>query len=138
MLKIRFYYDNVTFRIRGVIETRKLIEKVTSKEKYLTGDLNFIITNDKRIKRINNEFLNHDYFTDVIAFNYSNSKIMNGEIYISIDTVRRNAHNYKISLKNELTRVMIHGTLHLCGYEDKKIKERSLMREKEDYWLKSI
>jgi rRNA maturation RNase YbeY len=86
--------------------------------------------------KINKEFLRRDYLTDVIAFDYSDRDRINGEIYISIETVKRNSLNYKVSLKNEMLRVFIHGTLHLCGYEDNNGKEKKRMTDKEDYWIK--
>ena len=135
---IRLYYDNTQYRLRESRKALSLIEKVIRKENRISGDLNFIITNDKRLREINVEFLNHDYFTDVIAFGYSDGKKIEGEIYLSYETIKDNSINYKVSLKNELLRVMIHGTLHLCGYEDKNEDEKSVMREKENYWLKQI
>jgi rRNA maturation RNase YbeY len=104
-------------------------------EKFIPGDLNFVITNDERLKEINIEFLKHNYFTDVIAFNYSENNRINGEIYVSLETVKRNAVVYKVSLRMELLRVMIHGTLHLCGYNDKTENERNVMKLIEDRWI---
>jgi rRNA maturation RNase YbeY len=135
-LKIRIFYDDIRFRLRGSKNILKLIEKVIEKENKLSGDLNFIITKDRNIKRINKEFLDHDYYTDVIAFGYNENKIINGEVYISFDTIKINANNYKVSLKNELLRVMIHGTLHLCGYRDANKEKKKSMKVIEDRWLK--
>ena len=138
MLNIRFYYDNVKYRIRGVKEITRLLKKVIRKEKRLSGDLNFIITTDKSLKNINREFMNSDYFTDVISFNYESGTMLDGEVYISLGTVRKNAHNYKVSLRNELIRVVIHGTLHICGYEDKTKREKLRMKKREDFWMNKL
>jgi len=91
--------------------------------------------NDKEIIKINREFLKHDYNTDVIAFDYGNSFLMEGEVYMSLETIKVNAINYKVSFRKELLRVMIHGTLHLCGFNDSTENERRTMKKKEDEWL---
>lgn len=135
-MKIRIFYDNVDFRIKGWRKIKKLIEKVISKEDKISGDLNFILTNDSILKKINIEFLKHNYNTDVISFNYYDQNNLTGEIYISIETVKRNAKNYKVSYRNEMIRVIIHGVLHICGYEDRDDREKREMRKHEDFWLK--
>jgi probable rRNA maturation factor len=135
-LKIKVFYDNIDYRIKDKAKTIKLIERVIRSENKIPGDLYFIITNDNELIKINREFLRRNSFTDVITFDYSNKEIINGEIYISINAVKRNAHNYKVSLYEELKRVMIHGILHLMGYKDKKKKEKEKMTELEDLWLR--
>jgi probable rRNA maturation factor len=135
-LKIRIFYDNIDFRIRSWRKIKKLVEKVITKEGKISGDLNFIITNDTVLKEINVKFLSHDYFTDAISFNYDYQNNLAGEIYISIDTVKRNAKNYKVSYSDELLRVIIHGVLHICDYDDKKDEERKKMRRLENLWMK--
>jgi probable rRNA maturation factor len=135
-LKIRIFYDEVKYRLRESKKALKIIEKVIRSEKQLPGDLCFIITSDEKLIEINREFLNHDFFTDVIAFTNKEQKYIGGEVYISIHTVKRNAHNYKVSLRDEIIRVMIHGTLHLCGYDDNTGKRKAEMSNKEDKWLR--
>lgn len=135
-MSIRIFYDEIDFRLKGWRKVKKIIEKVISDEKRISGDLIFILTNDSFIKDLNRKFLKHNYYTDVISFNYGNEKKVEGEIYISIDTVKINAVNYKVSYNLELLRVIIHGVLHLCGREDKSKKGRILMRKKEDFWMK--
>jgi probable rRNA maturation factor len=134
-LNIRLFYDETRFRIKGWKKRRILIEKVITGEGKTPGDLNFILTTDKNIRIINAEFLKHNYNTDVISFNYETDHFITGEVYISIDTVKRNAKNYKISYSTELLRVIIHGVLHLCGYNDTSEAEREGMRKREDFWL---
>lgn len=134
-MRIHFFYDEIRFRLKKSAPLKELIAEVIRVEGKIPGDLIFILTNDSNLISINREFLKHDYFTDVITFDYCNGNTVNGEIYISIDTVRNNAINYKVSLKQELKRVVIHAVLHLCGFDDKSDEERRIMRMKEDYWL---
>ena len=113
----------------------KVIEKVIGEKEKISGDLNFIITNDETLRKINIQFLGHDYDTDVISFNYCSGNIINGEVYVSIDTVKENAKKYNVSLNMEIRRVFIHGILHLLGYDDKTKKQKADMKKMEDIWL---
>jgi rRNA maturation RNase YbeY len=135
-LSIKIFYDDISFRYRGWRKFEQLLQELIRKENRQTGDLSIILTTDVNLRKINVEFLEHDYYTDVITFNYNEGDVINGEIYISIDTVKENSVNYNISFKNELTRVMIHGVLHLTGYNDKSDEEKLVMRNMEDFWLK--
>jgi len=134
-LSIRIFYDDTNYRLKGWRNAAEIIRKIIGMENKVSGDLSFIITNDKNLRKLNVQFLEHDYNTDVIAFNYNDGIVINGEIYISLETVKQNAINYEISLKNELIRVMIHGVLHLTGYDDKTEEQKLVMRKKEDMWL---
>jgi probable rRNA maturation factor len=134
-LNIRIFYDEVDFRLSGWRKIKTLLEKVIRDEKKAPGDLNFIFTDDNLLKKINIKFLKHNYYTDVISFDYNEGDTLNGEVYISIETVKMNAKNYKVSYREELLRVMIHGLLHICGHEDGTPEERRQMKILEDHWL---
>ena len=108
------------------------IKSIVNKYGYKLGEINYIFCSDKYILEINRQYLNHDYFTDIITFNYNNDKLISSDIYISIDTVAKNAEYYYVKFENELNRVMIHGILHLLGFDDKSEDEKIVMRKKED------
>lgn len=96
------------------------------------GNLNYLFCDDREIIRVNREFLRHDYYTDIITFDYSHKNKVAGDIFISLDTVRSNAEDLKVSYDNELMRVIVHGLLHLCGIDDKGPGEREIMEAAEN------
>ena len=126
-MSIGIYYDNIKFRLRQTGNTKIFLEKVIREQKKIPGDLYFIFKDDQGVLDINRKFLKHNYYTDVISFDYSENKMVSGEVYISIDTVRKNSKIYKVRLHEEVIRVMIHGTLHICGYNDNNEKNREEM-----------
>ncbi len=134
-MAIKIYYRDVKFRLGKTKDIKQWIGEVIRAEGKKPGDLSFIFVGDSEILEINKEFLEHDYYTDVIAFDYHNGDIINGEIYLSIDTIRKNAIRYTKRLKEEILRVMVHGTLHLTGYSDDEQIQKSIMRQKEDQYL---
>lgn len=106
--------------------------KVAESHNRKIGNINYLFCDDKEILRVNREFLNHDYFTDIITFDYSNKNRISGDIFISLDTVKSNAEDLKVSYDSEILRVIIHGLLHLCGIGDKGPGEREIMEKCEN------
>ena len=137
-MKINIFYDQIKYRLRRSKKVKELIIKVIRNEKKIPGDLNFVFTNDNFVREINRKFLNDDYYTDVITFDNSEGNNISGEIYISVDTVRINAKKYRSTLRDEIIRVMIHGTLHLCGYDDKEEEEKRNMFERGEIYVNEI
>lgn len=117
--------------------TRWIKETITSEGKTL-GDISFIFCSDTYLLEVNKQYLNHDYFTDIITFDYVEGNLISGDIFISCDRVKENAAEFKTGFDNELFRIIIHGVLHLLGYKDKSKKDKLLMTEKEDLYLKVL
>ena len=102
----------------------------------IIGEITFVFCSDDSLRKVNRKFLKHDYYTDVITFNYCDGEVVSGDILVSVDRVRENARDYNALFDDELSRVMIHGVLHLLEYSDQSKRECSLMREREDESLK--
>lgn len=113
-------------------ETTRWIKKVAATYERKVGEIGYMFVNDEKILEVNNEYLSHDYYTDVITFDYCEGDILNGDIVISLDTVRTNAEKFGKTYEEELYRVIIHGILHLCGINDKGPGEREIMEENEN------
>jgi len=105
-------------------ETTAWIRRVAATYGRTTGDIGYLFVNDEKILETNRQFLGHDYYTDIITFDYSEGDVINGDIMISVDTVQSNAKKYGLRFDDELNRVVIHGILHLCGINDKGPGER--------------
>ena len=116
-------------------ELVKWITTTITEENYQTDYVDYIFCDDNYLGKINYKYLKHKTLTDIITFNYNDGNLISGDIFISIERVRENANAYSDSFRNELHRVMIHGVLHLCGYNDKTNDEKAIMRQKEDYYL---
>ena len=122
--------------LRERTRLKLFIKKLIKAEGGELSSLNYIFCNNKKLLKINQEFLGHDDYTDIITFNLSpDPQIIEGEVYISVDRVRENARIFKSPLKEELLRVVFHGALHLCGYRDKNKVDIKEMRKAEDRWL---
>ena len=138
-MPVSFYKENVRFRLSNrnrLLDVIKLIGLVEQKE---IGDISVVFVSDKRLLEINRKFLDHDFFTDIITFQYSaGTSVISGDLFISIERVSENAVQLDVPFKDELSRVVIHGVLHLCGYRDKQAVEKNTMRKKEDFYLDSM
>ncbi len=133
---ITFQNQSISFKLKEKTKLKSWIKIITEKEKHILGDINYIFCSDDELLEINQKHLNHNTFTDIITFDYTEAKKINSDIFISIDRVAENAEKFKVSFDDELHRVMIHGILHLCGYKDKTKADAELMRKKENASLK--
>lgn len=129
---IEFNTENVAMPAIDPEQTRQWIIRVAADHDRIVGPLSYIFTDDPTILKVNLEFLKHDYFTDIITFDYSRRSMISGDIYISLDTVKSNAEQLGVPYADELHRVIIHGVLHLCGINDKGPGEREIMEANEN------
>ncbi len=129
------YADVKSIALKNKTGLKTFIFSVFKKEKKRVASINYIFCSDQYLLQINKDFLQHDYYTDIITFDLSDKNAIVGEIYISVDRVKDNSSVQGTSFSNELLRVMFHGVLHLCGYRDKTKSEITVMRQKEDYYL---
>ena len=131
-------YEDVDDLSLNDIDLTNWISKVCVTENYNLGDISLIFCSDEYLLDMNRTHLDHDYYTDIITFDYTDNQIVSGDLFISIDRVRDNANDFNVSFEHELHRVIIHGVLHLCGYKDKSDDEEKLMRTKENNALSLI
>ena len=133
---VRYFFEDTKF----VFKNRKLnnlwLKTVAESEVRRLGDVSIIFCSDNYILDVNQKYLSHDYFTDVITFDYCEGNLLSGDIFVSVDSVRENAITYgAVSFEEELNRVMVHGLLHLIGYDDHTQEDTAIMRSKENYYL---
>mgnify|MGYP001223319864 FL=1 len=132
------FHNEIEFVLQNQQELRRWIKKVITSENKEMGEINYIFCSDEYLLEKNIKYLDHDTLTDIITFNYCKGQIITSDIMISIDRVKENSTIFDNSFSEELHRVMIHGILHLIGYDDKTEKEKKLMREKENFYLKKL
>lgn len=136
MGSINFFNEDINFTLRQKIKLRNWIRSTIEHNQHKLEIINYIFTPDNYLLTINKEYLDHDTFTDVIAFNQSNDpKLLEADIYISIERIKNNAKKFNLPISDELHRVMIHGVLHLLGFTDKEESEKAVMRKKENHYL---
>lgn len=132
---IRYYCEDISFKLKDKALNNKWLKMVAASELKKIGNINIIFCSDNYILDVNMKYLQHDYFTDIITFDYCEKDILSGDLFISIDSVRENSLFYGTEFPEELNRVMVHGVLHLIGYDDHTEEDIKIMRSKENYYL---
>ncbi|HUH28991.1 rRNA maturation RNase YbeY [Gelidibacter sp.] len=134
---ISFNYET-EFELPNEDELSKWISDTISNEGFREGEINYIFCDDAYLLDLNVKFLEHDTLTDIISFDYTLGKLISGDVYISVERVKENAKDFDVTFENELSRVMIHGILHYCGYKDKTESDEAEMRSKENYYISKL
>lgn len=132
---ISYYNEDISFNLKAKLLNNRWLKMVIESEIKKTGDISIIFCSDNYILDVNMKYLQHDYFTDIITFDYCEGSRISGDLFISIDSVRENAIHYGVDFETELDRVMVHGVLHLLGYDDHSPEDIAMMREKENYYI---
>lgn len=134
-MMISFFFEDIDFTFKCKTLTRQWLKLVAESEIRRIGDINIIFCSDNYVLDINQKYLQHDYFTDIITFDYCEGDRLSGDLFISIDSVRENSIEYGTEFENELNRVIVHGVLHLIGYDDHTDEDIAMMRKKENYYI---
>lgn len=132
---ISYFSEDIAFNLKGKLLNNKWLKMVIESEIKKTGDISIIFCSDRYILDVNMKYLQHDYFTDIITFDYCEGNRISGDLFVSIDSVRENAIHFGVDFETELDRVMVHGVLHLIGYDDHNEKDIAVMRQKENYYI---
>ena len=132
---ISYYFEDTDFIFKGKTRNSKWLRLVAESEIRKIGDISIIFCSDNYILDVNQKYLQHDYFTDIITFDYCEGDRLTGDLFISVDSVRENAVEYGTEFSEELYRVIVHGVLHLIGYDDHNDEDIAMMRKKENYYL---
>lgn len=132
---VSYYTEDIDFTFKGKLKNNKWLRLVAESEIRRLGDITIIFCSDNYILDVNQKYLQHDYFTDIITFDYCEGDKLSGDLFISVDSVRENAIEYGTEFEEELHRVIVHGILHLIGYDDHTEEDIAVMRKKENYYL---
>ncbi len=135
---IQYIADRVEMPVIETQTINRWIKIIAADFQKKIGKISYIFCNDQKILEVNNQYLSHDYFTDIITFDYGKNNIISGDVFISIDTVKANAEEYGVRFEEELNRIIIHGILHLCGNNDHTLELRKCMTEKENVALEKL
>ena len=130
---IQFFYENLPETVNSAYKI--WLQEIISSEDKKLGEINYIFCDDEYLLKVNQDYLQHDYYTDIITFDYVKGKTISGEIFVSLQRISDNASTLSKDFEEELRRVLAHGILHLSGYKDKTEEEEQLMRSKEDFYL---
>ncbi len=134
---ISFYYET-DFSLRKEFEISNWISGVIASENRKEGEINYIFCDDSYLHKLNVKFLDHDTLTDIISFDNSLGKILHGDVFISVERAQDNAKDFDVSFDEEIHRLIVHGVLHYCGFNDKTAEDAKIMRDKEDFYLKQL
>lgn len=134
---INFFFENID-EISLREDLKQWIESIITAEGKKLGDINYIFCDDEYLLKVNQDYLQHDYYTDIITFDYVKGKTISGDIFVSLERIKDNAETLGKPYPSEFRRVVAHGVLHLCGYKDKSEEDEKLMREKEDFYIDKI
>ena len=137
-MSIQYFSEDVPFPKLKRRATSKWIKNVITSEGKRVGDISFIFCSDSYLLDVNKKYLDHDYYTDIITFDYVEGLVISGDIFISVDRVKENSVEFKATSADELNRILIHGILHLLGYKDKQKKDKILMTEKENFYINEL
>jgi rRNA maturation RNase YbeY len=137
-MSIHFFNEDLPLPKLKKRLTANWLKEVILFEGKRVGEVSFIFCSDAYLLDVNKKFLDHDYYTDVITFDYVEGNVISGDIFISLDRISENANSLNISFLDELNRIMVHGVLHLLGYKDKSKEDKNLMTEREDYFIKLL
>ena len=132
---IRYFCEDIKFTYKNKLANNRWLKMVAGSEIRKIGDINVIFCSDNYILDVNMKYLQHDYFTDIITFDYCEGKVFSGDLFISVDSVRENSIEFGTDFEEELHRVIVHGVLHLIGYDDHTEEDKKVMRQKENYYL---
>ena len=134
---VRYYNDSTTYRLREKRKVAAWLKMVAEQEGYTLGDVTYIFCSSEVHRKMNIDYIGHDYFTDIITFDYRELEegVVSGDIFIDVETVADNARIYGVTAREEMLRVVVHGVLHLCGQKDKEPEDEKEMHRKEDKYL---
>lgn len=133
--EFEFHSENISFELDKKPAIISWLSYSIKNEDKEPGEISYVFCSDEYLHEMNVKHLNHDTLTDIITFDYCEEKVVNGDLFISVDRVKENATSFNVSFEDELHRVMVHGVMHLCGYKDKTTEDQKVMSAKEDFYL---